>query len=455
MAYGLAVPQGQTLIVLGATGDLTGRLLLPAVVRLYQAEELSPDFRFIGAGPQSWDLSTFRDYARTRLATFAPDLPASGREAFLATVGYHQVDVTDPASIGRLLDTWANTSSLTIYLALPTHLVTVAVASLRTAALPATVRVAVEKPFGSDLASAVALNVALARATSDERNIFRVDHILGMPTVQELPLTLPRIDPGSIGSSNSDIAEISILWEETLALEGRAAFYDRAGALKDLLQNHLLQLLCLVIMDAKVEPDGGDLSHRRLKALRAVEIPTTAQARLASRRARYTAGVLARTGGANGTPVPDYTAEDGVNPSRATETLAEVVLRVTSPHWSGTRFVLRAGKALGQRRRGLLIRFQQPTTADRWIDLDLDLDRSDRPPAEALIGPAPLEQLAYVNVLRNLLEGSNALSVSAEETELAWRVFAPILEQWTAGTVPLESYPAGTNPTPTAGIRPE
>jgi len=327
-AYGVPVAPAQTLIVVGATGDLCGRLLLPALARLYVADELPAGFRFVGAGPQGWDLLTFQDHVRTRLAKFAPDLATDRTDTFVGELSYHHVDVLNPAAFSDLFEDAANGASLTVYLALPTHLIAAAVRAMGLIGRPASLRVAVavEKPFGSDLKSAEDLNAALARTASDEGHIFRVDHILGMPTVQALPSTLMRLRPQSGVSPSPDVTKVSILWEETLALEGRAAFYDRTGALKDLLQNHLLQILCQVTMSSSGESTGGDWSRRRLKALREVQIPTADQARTTTRRARYTAGTLARTGEAAPVEVPDGNLR-GSKPARPIFRMVEHPIR--------------------------------------------------------------------------------------------------------------------------------
>ena len=451
------MPEPHTLIVIGATGDLTGRLLLPALARMWDSGDLAEGFRFVGAGPQDWDEATFRTHARARLAAHAGDLDRAQRESFLRTVTYRQVDVTQPSSVGRLLGPWVGPGVVTLYLALPTHLLGPTVAALVPLGLPATVRVAVEKPFGDDLRSAMALNAALARAVSHAHNIFRVDHVLGMAIVQDLPRAIAAIHhpPESAGAPN--IAEVEILWEETLALEGRAAFYDGAGALKDLLQNHLLQILCLVTLDTAELSGDGVSAAARLSAMRAIEVPTVDGAAAVSRRARYTAGRLSTSGGANGEAVPDYIAEAGVDPERNTETLAEVTLTVGTARWAGTRFVLRAGKAMSQRRRGVLIRFREaqidrengatpdPTEfSELWIDVDRpDTDQLDSGAHGDSGAPAKLEQIAYVTVLRNLLSGSDTLSVTAEQAELGWRLFEPIMQAWATDRVPLTEYPAG------------
>lgn len=442
----------QTVILFGATGDLCGRHLIPALARLFVADELPAGFRVVGTGPQQWDLPTFYDHVRKRLASFAPDLAGTATEAFLDRLSYRSVDVLDATAVGGLVGGAVGGGPLTFYLALPTNLIAPTVAALAQQGLPASARIAVEKPFGSDLASAQQLNDALARATSDESHIFRVDHFLGMPTVQALPSAVTRMRRDKV-APGSEISRVSVLWEETLALEGRAAFYDRAGALKDLLQNHLVQILCQVLLEAADTASGG-WSDRRRQALQGVQIPTAEQVRTSSRRARYTAGTLLAASDGSTTEVPDYVDEDGVDASRQTETFAEVSLRVDTPEWPDAEFVLRAGKAMGHIRQGLLVEFRQHSpgadVGEVWIDFNEP--PADEPPAAApgaahpAIGSAPLEQLAYVNVVRDLLSGTNSLSVSREETELAWRIFTPVLQEWAAGTVPLETYPAGTTP---------
>ena len=436
-----------TFILFGATGDLCGRHLIPALARLSVADELPAGFRVLGTGPEHFDEAAFRDHVRTRLATFAPDLATAGVEAFIDRLSYRAADVQDPTAVGELVGLVPAGAPVFVYLALPTQLMAAAVEALHSNGLPVSVRIAVEKPFGEDLASARDLNVALARTTSDESHIFRVDHFLGMPTIQAVSAAVRNLRRKWV-AEGSEVEKVSILWEETLALEGRAAFYDRAGALKDLLQNHLVQILCQVLQDDSPAPPGG-WSERRLRALQTVRVPTAEQARSRSRRARYTAGTLLQAGGGAPTEVPDYVDEHGVDGGRNTETFAQLSLFVDNGEWTDAEFVLRSGKAMRSDRRGILFELRAGSSGsaaeDEWIDFD-------QPPADAPVEPhpaiesAPLEQGAYITVLRDVLAGSTALSVSREETELAWRIFTPVLQEWAAGTVPLESYRAGTSP---------
>jgi glucose-6-phosphate 1-dehydrogenase len=210
--------------------------------------------------------------------------------------------------------------------------------------LPAGSRLVLEKPFGEDLTSAIELNRLLAGVMS-EREIFRVDHFLAMSTVQMLLGTrlANRVLEPIWNSAHID--EIEIVWEESLALEGRAGYYDGAGALKDMVQNHLLQVLCLVAMEPPISLGERDLRDRKVDILRSIRPFDESAVRSATRRARYQAGRLGER------YVPAYIDERGVDPAHRTETFAEVVLELDCWRWAGTRFRLRTGKAFGRDRK--------------------------------------------------------------------------------------------------------
>jgi glucose-6-phosphate 1-dehydrogenase len=334
------------------------------------------------------------------------------------------------------------------------------------AGLPEGSRIAVEKPFGEDLNDAVTLNALLAKVAGEagEQMVFRVDHVLGMATVQDL-LALRFANRVLQQMWNSThIEQVDILWEETLALEGRAGYYDGTGALKDVMQNHMLQLFSLVAMEPPATLQERDVRDAKVEALRSVRPWTPTDAATRTRRARYTAGRLAGTGGASASAVPDYAAEDGVDSARGTETFAELTLEVDSPRWAGTRFVLRAGKALAARRKGVVVRFRPPTdtaiTADAtpnelWIGIDGPEDvalhltgSADWPPRSeplVLTAPPPVRDLPpYGRVLLEVLDGGGSRSVRGDEAEEAWRLVTPVLEAWGNDLVPLEEYPAGS-----------
>jgi glucose-6-phosphate 1-dehydrogenase len=438
------------LVLLGATGDLAGRFLLPALARAVAAGQLPDDLQVVAAAPQDGDDETFRASVATRLQQHAGDVPAQARQALLDALRYRRLDLSDPGSVAAAVHGSSrgatDTTPVALYLALPPALFPAAIGALGAAAPPPGSRIAVEKPFGEDLAGAVALNALLARVVGGADDaVFRVDHALGMPRVRSLPLL--RAAGGVLEPvwDATHLARVEVLWEETLGLEGRADFYDRTGAVRDVVQNHVLQVLALLAMEQP--PDERELHAAKSAVLRSVRALPPAEVAVRTRRGRYTAGTLA-----GGVAVPDYAEEPGVDPARGTETFAELVLELDTPRWAGTRFVLRAGKALAVDRKGVRLHFRgaapachhpdvQRVSADQlWIDLD-------GPPRG---GPAgvPGESAAYGQVLTDLLGGGSRTSVSGEEAEQAWRIVEPVLAAWSDGAVPLLEYAAGS-PGPT------
>jgi len=445
------------LVLFGASGDLVGRFLLPALAALKAAGALPERFEVVGAARASWDDDAFQRVASEQLAEHAADVSARARDELVRSLTYCPVDLGERASVAAVLE--RGSGPLAAYLALPPATFATAIATLGEVGLPAGSRIVVEKPFGEDLAGAVALNALLARVLGEaaESAAFRVDHLLGFATVQNL-VAMRHANPVLEAVWSSDhIERVEVLWEETLALEGRAGYFDRAGALKDVIENHLLQVLCLVAMETPVSLDGRGLADRRLAVLRSARVSGPAD----TRRARYTAGRIGRR------EVPDYAEDDGVDPSRGTETFAELALSLDLPMWRGTRFVLRAGKALGQRRKELVLRFRtsrglttddgERASSELRIGLDGPNDlvmqltgaRAGMTPQltqVSLSGDPPVANLpAYARVLVDVLEGSSQLSISAAEAEEAWRVVTPVLQWWREGCVPLEEYAAGSS----------
>jgi glucose-6-phosphate 1-dehydrogenase len=442
----------ERLVLFGATGDLAGRYLLPALAALQAAGRLPGGFDVIGASPDNMENVAFRRSAREQLEQHAAHVPAAAREAVVRPLRYRPVDVTDPESVASVIE--PGPGPVAVYLALPPALFPAAVTALASVGLPAGSRIVLEKPFGEDLQSAIALNRLLAEALgpAGEQAVFRVDHVLGMATVQNL-LTLRLANRFLDAVWNSDhVEQVEILWEETLALEGRAGYYDRAGALKDVLQNHMLQLLALIAMEPPAGLEAQDLHDRKLEALHSVRPLTRADVARRTRRARYTAGRLA-----TGEDVPSYADEDGVERERETETFAEVALELESARWAGTRFLLRAGKALNRRRKMAIVRFRP--AGDRANELSIGVDGPEDLALQLTGGapesPVPLtlsatppgsELPAYSRVLLDVLNGGSTLSVGGDEAEEAWRIVTPVLEGWARGAVPLEEYPAGSSP---------
>jgi glucose-6-phosphate 1-dehydrogenase len=446
------------LVIFGATGDLTARYLLPGLGALRAAGLLSERFRLTGSGREDWDDQQFRSWAAAQLERHAPHLPADVRDAVVSASGYRQADVREGASVAAAIGADGGDGPVAAYLALPPPVFPSAVAALRAAGLPAGSRVILEKPFGEDLATAVALNRVLHEAWS-EQEVFRVDHFLAMTTVQNvLGFRLANRVLEPIWNS-MHIAAVDIVWEESLALEGRAVYYDGVGALKDMVQNHLLQLLCLIAMEPPVSLGERDLRDRKVDVLRSVRPLTADGAVRNSRRARYTAG---RIGDRD---VPAYVAEKGVDPSLDTETFAEVTLEVENWRWLGTTFRLRSGKALAGDRKEVLVRFRDVPHMPSGVtvrpgpnvlrfglepeSLTLDLTGvgsrvGELRPLSLSAALEPPQLPAYGQLLLDVLNQQVTLSIRGDEAEESWRVVTPVLEAWSAGTVPMEEYPAGS-----------
>jgi glucose-6-phosphate 1-dehydrogenase len=464
-------PTIRKLILFGATGDLTGRYLLPALAHLHAAGRLPDGFQISGAAYEDWDVETFRRAAAERLERHAADVPAADRSALVRSLDYHRVDVGDPGSVARVVADGAHDPEpIAAYLALPPGLFRAVVTALGALGLPDGSRIALEKPFGEDLDGAVALNRLLARVSGvgGEHAVFRVDHFLGLTTVQNLlgaRLANRVLEPVW---NSAHIEHVDIVWEESLTLEGRAAYYDRAGQLRDMVPNHLLQVLCLTAMEPPASFGERELRDRKLDVLRSVRPVTAADVGSRTARARYTAGRIGERS------VPAYVDEQGVDPARETESFAEIVLELDSWRWAGTPFRIRTAKALGRKRMEVVVRFRpvprlpfgadvpQPPANELRIGLDVnepgDLTMHltgtgpGSPPAlvpMTMTAELPTPELPeYGRVLLDILDGDSLLSVRGDEAEEAWRIVTPVLEAWADDRVPMQEYAAGSTGPP-------
>jgi glucose-6-phosphate 1-dehydrogenase len=442
-----------TLVILGAGGDLSKRLLLPGLGQLLDSGR-GGDLRLLGVGQDPMTAESWR----IRVAASFAASGASGErsEAVALASDYLQADVTDPIDLQRVLDACTGTPAL--YFALPPQVTIAACAALQKVRLPAGAVLGLEKPFGTDLRSAKALNRQLVTLVPEE-NIHRVDHFLGKSTVLNL-LGLRFANRLFEQVWNSDnVASVEVTVDEKLALEGRAGYYDKAGALIDMVQSHLLLVMALVAMEPPSSLDADDLRGSIAQALRATRV-WGGDAAAASRRARYTAGTI------DGRAVPSYAKEDGVDPALQTETLTEVTFAVENWRWAGVPFTLRSGKALADHRQEIVVTFKEvphrPTGLTGrpgpsrlrisldpdGIELDLKTNGEGNPFtldrvtlgvdfAEGELGP-------YGEVLSGILSADPTLSLRADAVEECWRIVAPILVAWKKNAVPLEGYRAGS-----------
>ena len=450
------------IVIFGATGDLTSRYLVPALAKLYEAGRLPDGIKITGVDRREWpdDENGFRRLMLDSLDLHAPGISAGARARMVTEVlEYRRADVTDAQSVVSALTPFD--SPILAYLALPPAVFVPTLEALKAANLPEGSRIAIEKPFGTDLESARTLN-ELLHGFMPEGDIFRVDHFLAwqpFPTIMGLRFANGILEP--LWDRNY-IDRVEILWEETLALEGRAGYFDHAGAFRDLLQNHLLQLLCLTAMEAPTELHRRNLRDRKVDVLRAIRRLSPEEAKTHSVRARYTAGTI------DGREIPAYADEEGVDPARGTETFAQVTFLIDNLRWSGVPFVLRGGKALGGFRGEIAVHFKpvphmafqraedprpnvlrvrlNPDRVTLNLNVNGPYDPFDLEGLELSGGFSQQEFFsAYENLFLDLLEGNTTLFVRADEAEEAWRVCEPILTAWQNGTVPLLEYPAGSS----------
>nr|WP_307842352.1 glucose-6-phosphate dehydrogenase [Salinibacterium sp. NG253] len=440
----------ETLIILGAGGDLTSRLLLPGLAS-YLASDEAEELTVIGVDRQEMDDAAWQKRVSASFAAHAS--PTS--DAVAGAAHYVQADVTNAQQVRQVIE--SATGRVALYFALPPAIAQQVVSVLATFDLPAGIVLALEKPFGSDEASARDLNRVL-QAIVPEEQVFRVDHFLGKSTVLNLIglRFANRIFEPLLGAPN--VAKVELIFDEALALEGRAGYYDRAGAVVDMIQSHLLLVLALTAMEPPASVSSEDLRGSMAQVLRATRVQTLDGT--CARRARYTAGTIGDR------ELPAYVDEDGVNPDFGTETLAEVTFEIDNWRWAGVPFVLRSGKALVKARQDIVITFapvphlpygltgsEDPaklTISIKPATLELDLIVNgagdpfslDRTQLTTTLGDPAMS--AYGEVIASLVDGDPVLSVRGDIAEQCWRIVAPVLDAFRTNQVPLEEYPAGS-----------
>lgn len=454
-----------TFVVFGASGDLSQRKLLPALARLGRTKTLSMRRLVVGVGrDKTLGDEGFRKLARRALEAAEPgqeDLanwcdeclfyqPVAGPEDYRALA----------TRIAELEAERGIEPNRVFYLSIPPQAFAGTVEGLASAGLHESsgwTRLVIEKPFGLDLASAVELNRVVHRWFDEER-VFRIDHFLGKETVQNL-LVLRFANQVFESIWNRDrIRDVQITVAETSGIGGRGGYYDNSGALRDMVQNHLTQILTLLAMDVPSRYDAESIHHEKRKVLRSIR-PIRAEDVVFG---RYGAGKV------DGKDVRAYADEKGVPASSRTETFVALALEVDSWRWQGVPFYLRTGKRMARRVTEVAVTFRRPPVQlfeslcagevdndvlvlrlqpDEGFALHIDVKRPGSPAKLAKI-PLSFDYQeafgeppdAYVTLLEDVLRGDSTLFVHADEVEDSWRLFDPIL----AASPPLEEYAPGT-----------
>jgi glucose-6-phosphate 1-dehydrogenase len=468
-----------TLVIFGASGDLAKRKLLPALYNLAHEGALPERFNLIGCARSEWSDDEFRDVAREAITKFSRRPPDDTvLDSFLSRVRYVPGNFDDHgvyakiADIAEEMDEEAGLPfNRVFYLSVaPQFFETIAEALGQTGLNrreQSEVRIVVEKPFGHDLASALHLNSALL-SVFEERQIYRIDHYLGKETVQNT-LVL-RFANGIFEPvwNRSFVDHVQITAAEEVALEGRAGYYDNAGALRDLIQNHLLQLLMLTSMEPPVSFSADDIRDEKVKVLHAIRPPTVDEVKDMAVRAQYSSGV------AGGKDVPGYLEEEGVRDGSVTETFAAVRLHVDNWRWADVPFYIRTGKALARKGTEIVITLrpvphlalqQEGSLGVHPNQLILSVQPNEGvsmtlmakiPGARMRVRPVNMDFLygtsflsqspeAYERLILDTMRGDATLFARNDEVEAAWRIVDPILEAWSKDTSPIPQYKAGSS----------
>jgi glucose-6-phosphate 1-dehydrogenase len=449
----VATTQIQTLVILGADGDLTGRLLLPGLASLLGSDwSERRSVQLLGAGLSELSDEQWRKRVEDSFALGGQGARVS-RTAQRSR--YVSCDVTSVEELRSLLAACDGTPA--IFFALPPAVTARACQALQLAELPEGTVLAMEKPFGTDLAKARELNELVASLVP-ENQVFRVDHFLGRSDVLNILGTRFANRLFEPVWNNQHVESVEIVYDESLALEGRAGYYDKAGALVDMLQSHLLQVMALLMMDPISRVDERELRDAKGEVLRATRLRGTP--REASRRARYTAGVI------DGRKLTAYSREPGVDASRRTETLAELSVEVDTWRWAGVPVTLRSGKALGRARKEAVVTLKhtphlpsgllghdsrdqirigfKPARLTLHLDVSGPGDPFDLEPASPVVDLPDGDLLAYGEVLAGILDGDPLLAVRGDNAEECWRIVEPVIDAWRADEVPLDTYAAGS-----------
>ena len=459
------------LVLFGGTGDLAWRKLMPALFQAFRHGTLPAEGRIIGVARDDLSDVQYRALIRSRFdeVELAKRPSPEEFERFAALLHYLRLDLSKPQDYARLADMLRQRAADTVvmYLATAPTLFTTVCEQLAAAGLnTASTRIVLEKPLGQDLASNRAINDTV-RSVLSEKQIFRIDHYLGKPSVQNLfALRFGNALFEPLWRRET-IANIQITIAEDLGVEKRGAFYDNTGALRDMVQNHALQMLCALAMEPPINAHADAIRDEKLKVLRSLKPWTAHTLGQHVIRGQYAAGIV------GGEQVAAYRDEPGVKPGSTTETFVALRAEIANWRWAGVPFYIRTGKRLAARDAHIVVNFRPaphaifsapPGAANSLVinlqprdGLELHLLAQGQENRRASLALAPVqldldfdkrfgsERVgAYERLLLDVIDGRLNLFVRSDEQEEAWRWVEPILDHWRNDAGGPRPYAAGT-----------